>query len=79
MNRLFFQIFISLLFICTSWAKDKDTYHQLTLEGIEYGYNMQIERATEVFDKLIKLEPKNPSGYVLQSVNYFYMLQWGGE
>ena len=79
MNRLFFQIFISLLFICTSWAKDKDSYHQLTLEGIEYGYNMQIEKATEAFDKLIKLEPKNPSGYVLQSVNCFYMLQLGGS
>ena len=67
---------MSLLYICNAWASDNDAYRQLTLDGIEYAYNMQIDRATEIFDELIDSDPENPHGYVLQSVNYFYRLQF---
>ena len=77
MISVLITILIFIPFSSNASASDKNVYHQLSLEGIEYGYNMQIEKATEVFDQLMKLEPKNPLGYVLQSVNYFYILQWG--
>lgn len=76
MIRVLFTILVFIPFSSNAPAPDKNAYHQLTLKGIEYGYNMQIEKAAEVFDQLIKLDPQNPLSYVLQSVNHFYMLQW---
>ncbi len=79
MNRLLNIIFIFLLFNSHSGASDKDTYHQLTLEGIEQAYNMQIDEATGTFEQIIKLDPQNPHGYLLQAVNFFYQSEWAVE
>lgn len=70
---------VHILLILTLWgsAKSKeDRYHDLTLQGIEYAYNLDVDKATLIFDKIIKFDPNNPHGYVLQSVNYFYRLQF---
>jgi tetratricopeptide (TPR) repeat protein len=48
---------------------------ELTRKGLDTAYNLRIGEATEIFDQLIRLEPENPHGYVLQSVNYFYRLK----
>ncbi|MFQ5675099.1 MAG: tetratricopeptide repeat protein [bacterium] len=77
MKRPFRYLLILLFLVCYSRAEDKNTtYDQLTRAGLDYAYNLQTDKATEIFHRLIDLEAKNPRGYVLQSINYFYRMQW---
>lgn len=42
---------------------------------MEFVYDMKYKEANALFDEIIKLEPKNPYGYFLKSVCYFWMFQ----
>ena len=42
-------------------------------QGMELVYDMKFNEANDIFDKIIKLEPKNGYGYFLKSVCYFWM------
>jgi len=75
MLRSIINLFVLIIFTLSSAFAREDEYHQLTLKGMELAYDMQIEKATEIFDEIIKLDPKNPHGYLLQSVNYYYRFQ----
>lgn len=50
-----------------------DSTHQLTLQGIDYASTLQYEKAIDVFDKIISLEPNDPKGYFLKSAAYFWV------
>ncbi|MFQ5603592.1 MAG: tetratricopeptide repeat protein [bacterium] len=54
---------------------NSDYYNQRTLDGIHLAYNMQFDKATEIFAEIIELDPENPHGYLLQCVNYYYRFQ----
>lgn len=53
----------------------ESTYHKLSQEGIELAYNMHFDESTAIFDQLIAMQPDNPYGYLLQSVNLYYRYQ----
>jgi len=50
-------------------------YQSLSSAGLDLAYNLQFKEATDVFNQLIRLQPDNPHGYLLQSVNYYYRYQ----
>ncbi len=53
----------------------ENTYHKLSQEGIQLAYNMHFDKSTEIFNTLISMQPDNPYGYLLQSVNLYYRYQ----
>lgn len=53
----------------------ESTYHKLSQEGIELAYNMHFDKSTAIFNRLISMQPNNPYGYLLQSVNLYYRYQ----
>jgi tetratricopeptide (TPR) repeat protein len=50
-----------------------DSTHQLIINGIDFASTLQYEKAIEVFDKIINLQPENPRGYFLKSAAYFWI------
>lgn len=64
---LLFLIFNSYLI----YPQDKIT--DLGSQGMELVYDMKFNEANNIFDKIIKLEPKNAYGYFLKLVCYFWM------
>ncbi len=73
--------------LCTKWlvlpcllliaplVRSQEFYQKLTDEGIELGYNLHFDGATKIFNRLIEMEPEDPRGYLLQSVNFYYRYQ----
>lgn len=76
MTRAMVHPVLLLALFATTHAKKVDRYHELSLQGIEHAYNMEIDTATAIFDEIIRMDPDNPHGYILQSVNYFYRFQF---
>src|SRR3990172_1844076 len=64
-----------MILVATPLAASENTYHRLSQEGIDLAYNLHFDAATAIFDQLIHLEPDNPHGYLLQSVNLYYRYQ----
>jgi len=64
---LLFFISFSLL------TAQSERTHQLALEGIDFASSLQYEKAIDVFNEIIRLEPENPQGYFLKSAAYFWI------
>jgi tetratricopeptide (TPR) repeat protein len=70
--KILFVILLSIFSISETQAQ-ADSTQQLIIEGIDFASTLQYEKAIEVFDKLIILEPDNPRGYFLKSATYFWI------
>jgi len=53
----------------TDWEK----VHESTLRGIHLLYNLEIDRAEEVFDSVSRMAPGDPRGSFFQSIVHFYL------
>lgn len=51
----------------------QNSTHQLILKGIDYASTLQYEKAIDVFDQIIMIEPENPRGHFLKSATYFWI------
>lgn len=77
-NTKFFKIFSFFLFVFCLQSSNyvlaqTDSTTQLILKGIDFASTLKYEKAIEVFDKIIELEPENPRGYFLKSATYFWI------
>jgi tetratricopeptide (TPR) repeat protein len=75
-SKLLKKIGVVLLLAPSCISAANGPYERLVDEGIQHAYNMEVEQATQAFNRLIEMDPHNPQGYVLQSVNYFYQTQF---
>lgn len=53
----------------TDWLK----VHNLTLEGIDYLYNMNFDEASKKFSELQKIVPNDPRGYFFNAIQYYFL------
>lgn len=61
-------------FTCTAFSQSIDwtKVHDLTIQGIDQLYNLEMERAERTFDQVISLAPKDPRGYFFKGMIYFW-------
>ncbi len=64
-----------VLLFCFSVQASEDRYKTLTSAGLDHAYNLHFDEATDIFTQLIQLQPDNPRGYLLQSINFYYRYQ----
>lgn len=68
--------FILLLLVCASAASQSNdgvTVHNLTVQGIDQLYNLEMERAEQTFDEVIRLAPNDPRGYFFKGMIFFWI------
>ncbi len=74
--RLYFAILLVSVFVVTAPGASTDgDYERLSAQGINLAYNLKFDEATNIFQNLIRLQPDNPHGYLLMTVNYYYRYQ----
>ena len=69
--KKYFWLLLVILNYSLIYSQSKIT--NLGPQGMELVYDMKFNEANDIFDKIIKLEPKNGYGYFLKSVCYFWM------
>ncbi len=69
--KKYFWLLLVILNYSLIYSQSKIT--DLGPQGMELVYDMKFNEANDIFDKIIKLEPKNGYGYFLKSVCYFWM------
>ncbi len=72
MLRLMKPSLFFLLFTLSPAFAGPDQYHRLAREGIALGHNMQIDKAEEIFNEMIALDPDHPLGYLAQALINLY-------
>jgi len=72
MLRLMKHSLVFLLFALSSVFAQADKYHELALEGIAQGHNLQINKAEAIFNEMIALDPNHPLGYLAQALTNLY-------
>ncbi|MEO8168288.1 MAG: tetratricopeptide repeat protein, partial [bacterium] len=50
------------------WVK----VHDLTIQGIDQLYNLEMEKSEQTFDQVITMAPGDPRGYFFKGMNYFW-------
>ncbi len=75
MKRTAYTLLTLVFLVPLSGAAQDSLKAALTRQGMDYAYNLQSDRASEIFAQLIAGWPDDPHGYVLQAVNYFYRIQ----
>lgn len=53
----------------TDWAK----VHELTINGIDRLYNLDLEKSEQTFDEVIRIAPRDPRGHFFKSMIYFWI------
>ena len=72
MLRLMKHSLAFLLFALSSAFAQADKYHELALEGIAQGHNLQIDKAEAIFNQMIALDPNHPLGYLALALTNLY-------
>ena len=65
--------YILILFTCSLLMGQEPTVQDLALKGIDVASSLKYKEAADIFDEIIRREPKNPQGYFLRSAVYFWM------
>jgi tetratricopeptide (TPR) repeat protein len=73
------KIFLILLFFInrelfsqsptTDWAY----VHNLTVQGINYLYNMELEKSGDKFKEIKNIVPNDPRGYFFNAIQYYFL------
>ena len=66
------HFFIFFAFTLSAALAQPDKYHELALEGMAQGHNLQIEKAEEIFNSMIALEPNHPLGCLALALTNLY-------
>ena len=72
------NIFTIVLIVCCCLShayaqpSGEANVHNLTLQGIDRLYNLEMEQAERSFDEVIRLAPNDPRGYFFKAMIYFW-------
>lgn len=67
-----FLLSLLVAFRLPAQSIDWTRVHELTVEGINQVYNLEMERAEKTFDEVIAMAPKDPRGYFFKGMIYFW-------
>lgn len=71
LKTTFLLLFVSFLSNATQGNKE-ETINNLVKEGQKHSYNFELEKASKIFDTIIKHYPEDPRGYYYKSTIYLW-------
>lgn len=76
MRNTLLTILFLILYITTSSGMPDSLYYKLGSKGYELVLDMRYDEADEIFDEMIRMEPKNAVGYLYKSQCFFHCWQY---
>ncbi len=70
---IFLLLFSKNLLFSQSGNTDWTRVHYLTVQGIDYLYNMEFDKSSVKFDELRRTVPNDPRGYFFNAIQYYFL------
>ena len=72
--KFFWSFILVACFTCSAFSQSTDwtKVHDLTVQGIDQLYNLEMEKSEQTFDQVIRIAPTDPRGYFFKGMIFFW-------